>query len=129
MTLRKLTDAAVVADSLNIPKWRVYELAREGVIPHVRLGRSMRFDEVRIREWLDAGGSDRREPYEDERPHRIYETLYRDAEKEIAQLRATIEVLRGELQVRLLEEGVTEEELAAKMERFGRPLVHRNPCP
>jgi excisionase family DNA binding protein len=57
MSLPHLIDAAEVATALGLSKWRVYELAREGVIPHVRIGRSMRFDEAKVREWIEAGGS------------------------------------------------------------------------
>ena len=55
--LPKLVTADEVSESLGLSRWRVYELAREGIIPHVRIGRSMRFDEAKIRAWLEAGGS------------------------------------------------------------------------
>lgn len=36
---------------------RVYELCRMGLIPHVRLGRSVRFSAEAIRAWIEDGGS------------------------------------------------------------------------
>ena len=41
-----------VADLLKVNKSWVYEAAREGRIPHVRLGRYVRFEEAEIEEWL-----------------------------------------------------------------------------
>lgn len=46
-----------VAELLDLPERRVYILAREGVLPHVRLGRSIRFNEAALLAWLEAGGS------------------------------------------------------------------------
>lgn len=54
--MRCLT-ADQVAEILNIPKFRVYELCRKNLIPHVRLGRQVRFLESALREWVAAGGS------------------------------------------------------------------------
>lgn len=53
--MRFLT-ADQVAQMLNIPKFRVYELCRKNLIPHVRLGRQVRFMESSLREWAEAGG-------------------------------------------------------------------------
>jgi hypothetical protein len=36
---------------------RVYEAARLGLIPCVRIGRQVRFDEESLREWVKSGGS------------------------------------------------------------------------
>ena len=36
---------------------RIYRLTREGVIPHVRLGRAIRFNPQAVNLWLSAGGS------------------------------------------------------------------------
>lgn len=126
--LPELMDAKELAEALGLGRWRIYELARRGQIPCLRVGGSIRFDVEKVEAWLRAGGTpsmpepgsvDGRKQEREKPTSDIYRGLYRDAEKEIAQLRATIEVLRGELQARLLEEGVTEEELATKMERFG----------
>jgi excisionase family DNA binding protein len=56
MTNRLLT-AAEVADILQVSVARVYELARQRVIPCVRLVRQVRFDEQAMREWIAQGGS------------------------------------------------------------------------
>lgn len=45
-----------VARILDVSEDRVYELAREGVLPAVRLGRQIRFDEDKLRAWIDQGG-------------------------------------------------------------------------
>ena len=57
MSLPRLVDVEVVAESLGLSRWRVYQLAREGVIPSVRIGKSLKFDEDKIREWIANGGS------------------------------------------------------------------------
>src|SRR5262245_20764382 len=48
----RLVDAAAVADRLGVPKTWVLESARAGAIPHVRLGRYVRFDLGDVDEWL-----------------------------------------------------------------------------
>ncbi len=52
----RLLTADETAAILNVRKHRVYELARTGVLPAVRLGRQLRFDEHRLREWIERGG-------------------------------------------------------------------------
>jgi excisionase family DNA binding protein len=50
--------AEEVADLLRIPKARAYELAREGLIPHLRLGtRQVRFNADALEEWIARGGN------------------------------------------------------------------------
>jgi excisionase family DNA binding protein len=49
----RLLDAADVADRLGVPKSWVLESARSGAIPHVRLGRYVRFDEGDVDRWLE----------------------------------------------------------------------------
>ena len=51
-----LRDAEWAARTLAVNKARIYELVREGVLPCVRLGRQIRFDESTIRAWIEAGG-------------------------------------------------------------------------
>ena len=48
-------DAREVADLLKLSRGRGYALAREGNLPHVRLGRAIRFPRQAIEE-LVAGG-------------------------------------------------------------------------
>ena len=57
MTIPKLVTVEAVAEALGLSRWRVYELAREGMIPSVRIGRTMRFDEGEIRKWIQNGGT------------------------------------------------------------------------
>jgi hypothetical protein len=38
-------------------KDRVYQLARQGVIPCIRLGSVVKFDLRKVAEWIDNGGS------------------------------------------------------------------------
>ena len=51
-----LRDAEWAACLLAVTKARVYQLAREGVLPCVRLGRQIRFDERALRAWVEGGG-------------------------------------------------------------------------
>ena len=48
--------AQEVSDLLRIPLARTYELARDGILPCVRLGRQIHFDEAALRRWLEKGG-------------------------------------------------------------------------
>lgn len=45
--------AAVVAEYLNLPEFRIYQMARRGQLPHVRIGRNVRFDPVQIRRFVE----------------------------------------------------------------------------
>ena len=56
-TLPRLLTARQVAEDTGLPLARVYELAREGAMPCVRLGRAMRFDAEELRSWLANGGT------------------------------------------------------------------------
>ncbi len=51
-----LAAADYVAARLGVTKQRVYDLAREGIIPHVRLGRSIRFARDDIENFVKSGG-------------------------------------------------------------------------
>ena len=46
-----------LADVFGISPARVYALAREGVIPCVRIGRTVRFDAQQIEEFVRSGGA------------------------------------------------------------------------
>jgi excisionase family DNA binding protein len=53
-----LRDATFVKEYLGLKsEQRVYECARLGLIPSVRIGRQVRFDEDALREWVQRGGS------------------------------------------------------------------------
>lgn len=51
-----LSEVDYVAARLGVSKQRVYDLAREGIIPHVRLGRSIRFAQEDIENFVKNGG-------------------------------------------------------------------------
>jgi excisionase family DNA binding protein len=51
-----LLGAREVAARLNVSRDRVYELARQRLIPCVRLGRQVRFDAAALEHWIDTGG-------------------------------------------------------------------------
>lgn len=53
----KLVNAAEAAQRLNLERDRVYELCRRKIIPHVRIGRQLRFAPVALDAWIASGGS------------------------------------------------------------------------
>lgn len=52
----RLLTAKQVADVLQVTLARVYEMSRENLLPTVRLGRQVRYDEDALREWIKTGG-------------------------------------------------------------------------
>ena len=54
--MSKLLTAAEVAERLNLRKGRVYELAKLGTLPCVRIRRQVRFDENQLNAWIANGG-------------------------------------------------------------------------
>lgn len=56
-TLPHLDTADEISADTGLPEWRLYELARRGLIPHVRLGRSVRFSRSAVAEWIARGGT------------------------------------------------------------------------
>ncbi len=62
-----LISAETLAPHLGVSKARLYLLARDQIVPSVRVGRSVRFDLEQIRKWIESGGKSypggwRREP-------------------------------------------------------------------
>ncbi len=51
-----LLTAPEVARILRVRTSRVYELAREGLLPATRMGRQLRIDEALLRRWIKSGG-------------------------------------------------------------------------
>jgi excisionase family DNA binding protein len=49
-----LRTAGEIAELLNVPPTWVLEHARAGTIPHVRLGRYVRFDEKDVLDWVET---------------------------------------------------------------------------
>ena len=54
---KRLTTADKVAEAFGTTTARIYEAARLGLIPCVRIGRQVRFDEDALNEWIARGGS------------------------------------------------------------------------
>jgi excisionase family DNA binding protein len=52
-----LITAKDVAQWLNVPLATVYEKTRTGELPHVRLGRLVRYDRNRLEQFIDTGGT------------------------------------------------------------------------
>ncbi len=55
-TIKPLWDAHEVAQRLGIHRTRLYALVRTGRIPHLRIGRAIRFDPASIQAWEQSGG-------------------------------------------------------------------------
>jgi len=58
--MTKLITATHAAEILNVSVQRIYELVRLRLLPPgvaVHVGRQVRVDESRLREWIAAGGS------------------------------------------------------------------------
>lgn len=52
----RLLTAKEVAAILQVTPARVYELSRIKLLPTVRMGRQVRYDEDALREWIKTGG-------------------------------------------------------------------------
>ncbi len=55
-TRKPLVGIDEVCRILGQKRQGVYELCRQKLIPHVRLGRKIRFDMDKVNEWIDNGG-------------------------------------------------------------------------
>lgn len=42
---------------LRVTPQRIYQMAREGSLPTVKVGRCVRFDKDQLRQWMERGGS------------------------------------------------------------------------
>ncbi len=67
----KIFLADEIAQILRVPKGRVYELARQGKLPAVRMGRQIRFREESVDAWL-AGLEGERASIQDVAPSMSY---------------------------------------------------------
>lgn len=54
--MSKLLKVEEVAEMLDCSEYRVYTLAREQIIPSVRLGRQLRFSADALNEFITNGG-------------------------------------------------------------------------
>ena len=52
----QLATADEIGKILKVTAHHVYELAKRGAIPAVKVGRLVRFDLRQIQEWIDKGG-------------------------------------------------------------------------
>jgi excisionase family DNA binding protein len=52
----RLLTAKEVAPILQVTEARVYEMSRENLLPTVRMGRQVRYDEETLRNWIRDGG-------------------------------------------------------------------------
>ena len=60
---KRLVRAAVIAEIIDLTEESILRLAREGVLPHVRIGRSVRFDVEQIRTLIEErtrGGQEKK---------------------------------------------------------------------
>lgn len=53
----RLQTAQVISVRLGLSVARVYDLVRRGLLPAVRIGRQLRFDENQISSWVEGGGT------------------------------------------------------------------------
>lgn len=54
--LNKLLKITAVARILDVSEERAYALARDGLLPHVRLGRQIRVDSEALERFIKNGG-------------------------------------------------------------------------
>ncbi len=54
--MSKLLKADEVAEMLEVSEDRVYQLVRENILPHVRLGRQVRFSTDALTNFIASGG-------------------------------------------------------------------------
>lgn len=52
----KLLTVKEVAELLSVGAPRIYEMAKQGILPSVRLGRQIRFSEQALQDWIANGG-------------------------------------------------------------------------
>lgn len=53
----RLSTVTEISSALGLPRWRLYELAANDLIPHVRVGRSVRFNRAAVAAWVRNGGT------------------------------------------------------------------------
>jgi excisionase family DNA binding protein len=54
---KPLRNADYPATLLGVENWKIYDLCRRGILPHVKIGRLYRFDEDKLEHWIESGGS------------------------------------------------------------------------
>ena len=53
---RRIVSVKPIAELLDVTPARVYDLAQQDLIPHIKLGRQVRFDLDKVEAWLESGG-------------------------------------------------------------------------
>jgi excisionase family DNA binding protein len=53
---KRLMDAVETGKFFGIQPQRIYDMARKGILPVVRLGRQIRFDQDQLEKWISEGG-------------------------------------------------------------------------
>lgn len=62
-TAKALRNKEYAKERLGIEDdWKLYDLVRRGIVPSVRLGRLIRFDEDQLETWIRNGGQNLGEP-------------------------------------------------------------------
>lgn len=52
----RLQEADFAANRLGVTKAQVWKLCRQGLLPHVRLGRKVMFSPSMLEDWIARGG-------------------------------------------------------------------------
>lgn len=50
----KLLTVPDVQQITGLPRWRIYELVKQDAIPHMRVGKTLRFSELALAQWIEA---------------------------------------------------------------------------
>ena len=60
---REMLTADEASTLLRIRRPQIYALARDGIIPSVRIGRAVRFSRTQLLQWIEAGGASIPKPH------------------------------------------------------------------
>jgi excisionase family DNA binding protein len=55
-TFPKLLKVPDVAEQLDVSTDRLYDLVRRNLLPHVKMGRAVRFEPSALENWISSGG-------------------------------------------------------------------------
>jgi excisionase family DNA binding protein len=61
-SLPRLLRVPEVSKITGLEPWRIYEMAAADEIPHMKVGRTLRFSEVALVEWIDEQHAATRRP-------------------------------------------------------------------
>lgn len=54
--MKQLLTMSQAAEILGVREPKIYIMAREGLLPVVRLGRQLRIDPDKLEQWIESGG-------------------------------------------------------------------------